>query len=320
MQIRNIVVPLDGSRLAEHALPHACSIARRSDANVHVVAILPGAGFLAPTEAAGLSVDVMRQAQDELYAYLDRVLARIRQEGYVRVTGEVRIDSPVDGILRTTRDYDADLVTITTHARGGFRRAWFGSVTDELTRRTHVPLLVLKAGEVVPADLTREPAADAVVVPLDGSRLAEAALEPALAFASLFRLPVTLLRVVQGPLSISPFMPVPPEAAGDLRDEAAGAEAYVEAVATELRHRGAVVRTVVVHDDSAASAIVACGTGALTVIATHGLGGVQRMLLGSVTDKVVRFADSPVVVVRPERATATPWSSNTNAAEHAAMS
>ncbi|HEX6588128.1 MAG TPA: universal stress protein [Longimicrobiales bacterium] len=319
MQIRNIVVPLDGSRLAEHALPHACSIARRSDASVHVVAILPGAGFLAPAEVAGVPVDVVRQSQDELDAYLERVLARIRQEGYVRVTGEIRIGSPVDGIMRTMRDYDADLVTITTHARGGFRRAWFGSVTDELTRRTHVPLLVLKAGEVAPADLTREPAADAVVVPLDGSRLAEAAIEPALAFAALFRLPVTLLRVVCGPFGISPFVPVPPEAAGDLRDEAAGAEAYVEAVAAELRLRGAVVRTVVVHDDSIASAIAACGTGALTVMATHGLSGMQRMLLGSVADKVVRFADSPVVVVRPERATATPWSSSTMAVKHPVM-
>ena len=302
MQIRNIVVPLDGSRLAEHALPYACAIARRANASLHVVAVLPGAGFLAPTEVAGLSVDVLKQAQDELYAYLDRVSTRVRHEGYVRVTGEVRIDSPVEGILGAIRERNADIVTITTHACGGFRRAWFGSVTDELTRRTHVPLLVLKAGEVVPADLTREPAADAVVVPLDGSRLAEAALEPALAFATLFRLPLTLLRIVRGPFGMSPLVPVPPEAAGDLRDEAAGAEAYLDAVAAELRRSGASVRTVVLHDDSIASAVVACGTGAVTVMATHGLGGMQRVLLGSVADKVVRLADSPVIVVRPERA------------------
>lgn len=108
-------------------------------------------------------------------------------------------------------------------------------------RRVGIRTTRRRSTEIFPAAIAAgsDPAPDAVVVPLDGSWLAEAALEPALALATLLGVPVRLLRLVSGPLSLSPWAAVPPEAASDLRDEAAGAEIYLAEVADRLRKRGA---------------------------------------------------------------------------------
>jgi nucleotide-binding universal stress UspA family protein len=132
-----------------------------------------------------------------------------------------------------------------------------------------------------------EPLVEEVVVPLDGSALAEQALGPALGLARLLEATCTLLRVVESSGS-------PAEAAQE------EARAYLERVAGRLRGEGLSVRPRVVVAPHAAEAILeqARGGGPIA-LATHGRGGLGRVLLGSVADKVIRGASAPVLVYRP---------------------
>jgi nucleotide-binding universal stress UspA family protein len=150
-----------------------------------------------------------------------------------------------------------------------------------------IPVLLVRPHEPAPGVLPEPLVEEEVVVPLDGSALAEQALGPALGLARLLEAGCTLLRVVESAGS-------PPKA---VREEA---RAYLEDVAGRLRGQGLSVRPRVVVAPHAAEAIIEQARGGgLIALATHGRGGLGRMLLGSVADKVIRGASVPVLVYRP---------------------
>jgi nucleotide-binding universal stress UspA family protein len=201
-----------------------------------------------------------------------------------------------------------DLVVLTTHGRGPLGRFWLGSVADALVRRLPVPALLVRPQEGAPA----AEAVRHILVPLDGSPLAEQILEPAAALAELTGAAVTLLRVV-GPVP-PPGAEVPDglieeavqqllEKTAELQERVnAGASQGLETAAARLRERGLVVQTRVAVADAPAPAILdaAREVGAdLIALATHGRRGLKRLLLGSVADKVVRGGTLPVLLLRP---------------------
>lgn len=306
MQIRNILVPLDGSRLAEHALPVAATLARQADACIRLVGITPGAGFMEPEDLPATTARMIRDAHERLERYLDGILVTLRRMGRVRVTGEARIDSPVEGILDAVRRRRADLVVMTSHGRGGFARAWLGSVADGILRNAPVPVLVIRAFSDAEADLAGHEAPSGLLVPLDGSAASEAVLPAAAALARAHDVPVTLLRVVTRPYQVPPAVPY-----GLVVDHAelvrrrTDAHAYLRQMPARLETQDVHVRTAVVEGDSVPEAIAehAAGHGDVMIaMATHGRGGVRRLLLGSVADKVLRTASQPVLLVRPPEA------------------
>jgi nucleotide-binding universal stress UspA family protein len=197
-----------------------------------------------------------------------------------------------------------DLVVMTTHGRGPFSRFWLGSVADEFLRRAPVPVLLVRPQETKP-DLGREPALRHVLVPLDGSPLAEQILGPAVSLGSLTRADYTLLRVVPPPMfgvyDAGGFA-ISPVEEPSLEEQRSHAEAYLDKVAERLRAKSLPVRTQVIVGRQPSEAILEeAQTQAIDLIAlaTHGLQGLQRLLLGSVADKVIRGASIPVLVYRP---------------------
>lgn len=190
--IRSILVPLDGSPLAEQALPIAQAIAERARCKlklvlVHEPLILPEPG------PAYTKVELaMLKANRE---YLKSVTARVRERLGKSVSSAVLRGLPVARTLATyIQELAPDLMVMTTHGRGGLRRAWLGSVTDQLIRSSEIPILVVRPGEEGAA----KPGAQLseLLIPLDGSPLAEAALEPAMELARLWDAEITLVQVV----------------------------------------------------------------------------------------------------------------------------
>ena len=180
--IHSIVVPLDGSSLAEHALPFAEALAQRANAKLKLVLIHAPNPQLEPGPEY-VKVELAMQKADR--EYLRSITGRLRVHLGRSVTSAVIRGAPVAQTLSVySREIGADLIVMTTHGRGGLRRAWLGSVADQLIRTSDVPLLVIRPGE----SGTAEPVAELreIVVPLDGSELAEAVLEPAAALARLW--------------------------------------------------------------------------------------------------------------------------------------
>lgn len=190
-----------------------------------------------------------------------------------------------DALVRYVDDHDIGIVVMTTHGRGGLERAWLGSTTDCMVRHCPAPVLLIR-----PSDATREvtPASDGVfnrlLVALDGSDIAEDALVAALGLGITEDASVVLMRAVSSP--------------NHAVDE------YLAGVARSTVLVGREVETRVVTDRDPASAIMETARALdadLIVMGTHGRGGLKRIIVGSVADKVVRGTHRAVLVNRGRR-------------------
>jgi nucleotide-binding universal stress UspA family protein len=297
---QSIVVPLDGSPLAEQAIPIAQAIAERARCKLKLVLIHEPLILMEPGPDY-TKVELAMQKADR--DYLKSVTARLRERLGRSVSSAVLQGIPIAQTLASyIRDLGADLVVMTTHGRGGLRRAWLGSVTDQLIRTSEIPVLVVRPGEEGAA----KPGAELteILVALDGSSLAEAALEPATELARLWDAEVSLVQVVRPIILASgPHLTFPSgysDQVTAIRRESA--QDYIKDVAERVRESGVRSTGVVVIGGAVPETLIDLAAPervSLMAVATHGLGGVKRLVLGSVADKLVRAANVPVLVVRP---------------------
>jgi nucleotide-binding universal stress UspA family protein len=220
------------------------------------------------------------------------------------VVGHV-LEGPVaESVLEFVIARGIDLVVMTTHGRGAFSRFWLGSVTDELARRLPVPMLLVRPGQAGEAP-DKVPDLRHILIPLDGTAVAEQVLLPATEVGSLTQADYTLLRVVP-PATVIGF-----DAAGVAmggftppaeENLALEARDYLDRVAARLRSQGHPVSTAIAIGQPPALAILAEAQDRgmdLVAMETHGRKGLTRLMLGSVADKVVRGSPLPVLVHRP---------------------
>ena len=298
--MKTILVPLDGSSLAEQAIPLAQAIAERGRCKLKLVLVHQPNLFAVPGPAYPKVELAMQKADRE---YLKIVTSRLRDRlGRSVSSAVIQGTSVAQTLAEYVSELGADLVVMTTHGRGGIRRAWLGSVTDQLIRRLEVPLIAVRATE--PTEQPRPVSINEILVPLDGSELAEAALEPAAAIARLWDAEVSLVQIVY-PVSLAFDAPLsfPTPVDSELTEmRRNAAEDYVRDLARRLREQGIRASGIAVMGGSAAGALLDLARPekvGLLAMTTHGRGGITRALLGSVADKLVRAAEVPVLVVRP---------------------
>jgi nucleotide-binding universal stress UspA family protein len=236
-------------------------------------------------------------------AYLESARQRLAATGEPKTTLAL-LDEPVAATLAgyvTARAID--LVVMTTHGRGGFSRLWLGSIADALVRHSCVPVLLIRPQETLP-ELEAPIRMRRILVPLDESRRSEQILAPAVELSRLLQAELRLLQVVQ-PLVLRGYAPLAYVEQVDTRATerlCRTAEQRLEQLAARLRSEGVPVQTVVIVDPQPAGAILRAATAPeidLVAMATHGRGGLRRLLLGSVADKVLRGAARPVLISRP---------------------
>jgi nucleotide-binding universal stress UspA family protein len=300
VRLQSILVPLDGSELAEQAITIAQEITERARCKLKLVLVHDRVILMKPgKEYTRLELAMQKADRD----YLKSVTARVRERLGRTVSSAVLQDLPVvETLARYIREAGADLVVMTTHGRGGLRRAWLGSVTDQLIRSAEVPVLVVRPDEAGAARPV--PEWGEILVALDGSPLAEAALEPAIELAKLWDAELSLVQVVP-PITTDtgPHLTFPSsyaEHATAMRRDAA--DDYIRDVAERVRESGVRSSGVAVIGSTVPETLIELADPeriGLLVLATHGLGGLRRMVLGSVADKMVRAARVPILVVRP---------------------
>lgn len=295
---RVIMVPLDGSRFAESALPLALAASRRTGAGLHLVTVQEPIPSFAYDEWENAAEDWSRE-------YLTNVVERIRPRAGGEVTAALLAGHVVEVLEKEAEARAADLVVMATHGRGAFSRAWLGSVADAFLHHTRRSLLLVRPAE---GDDEPDVAADfapaRILVPLDGTELSESVLERAAAFGGLFGSAFHLVRVVPYPMQFSsPYLPHTMQMNQQFVTEAKEAAlAYLEGHAQRLRDQGHAVDLAVVvvaqpgHGILAEMEDAACD---MMAMATHGRGGLSRAILGSTADKVVRGSHVPVLLHRP---------------------
>lgn len=305
---RSILVPLDGSRLSEQALPLALAIAERAKAKLRLVLVhrLPAIPLSAEGRRVYVSLELAARKSEK--AYLKTFTDQIRNQSTSLAITSTTLTGPVAGTLSEyIHESKTDLVVMTSRGQGGLRRLWLGSVADAMIRGSPVPILLVRPEENPSPRPVLENLRQ-ILIPLDGSALAEAIIDPAKALASLAGAELMLVEVIQPLASPLESLSAAPsrfdvELTTLRRKEA---DNYLGNLTEECLKAGvkttysAPLGTNVAHTilELAESPLVG-----MMALATHGRGGVKRLALGSVADKVVRAAPRPILVYRPPRRT-----------------
>lgn len=302
----SLLVPLDGSRFGERALPYALALARATGVPIHLTHVHvphPPDHLLAATQYQYEGVNMAEydaRDREEERKYLDGVANRVREQ----VPSEVRValleGELVCAIEAYAGEQRAGLVVMSTHGRTGASRIWLGSKADELVRHTHLPLVLVPPGHEI-EEVEGQATLDHLLVALDGSPMAEKVLETALSIAKAMNARVTLLHVVSPHVTLGARVyPLP---SGHLGDRMNKAREYLSTVVERLSDRALSVEPLVVEKAIPARAILDVARerdARLVAVATHGYRRMSRAILGSVADKVLRGSESPILVHRPE--------------------
>jgi nucleotide-binding universal stress UspA family protein len=295
---RSVLLPLDGSALADRALPFAGHLARAAGGRLIVVrAHLPEDDLELRVENPNSSpVERMQSERGMAEDEFGSACKRLREDG-LDVEPHFVEGAAADVIYETARAQRASVIVMSTHGRGGFGRWLYGSVADQVLRRVPVPvLLVPSACNQHWADNNMQ----RVVVPLDGSAVAADALVPARDLAAALGGGMLLLTVVE----LTAAYPHHSIALGDERrlvEEERAAQYLCEVAAGLGAPNAPPVTTRIAYGDAAAQiCAVAREVGAAAIaMASHGRGVIERVLLGSVTTSTVHKSSVPVLVYRP---------------------
>jgi nucleotide-binding universal stress UspA family protein len=298
--LKNILVPLDGSTLAEDALPYACALSIPTAARLTLLQVV---------HASALSVSSQATRQRDAIEAVERYVAGhatdLRQRGF-----EIATVTPFGGnawewIVEEAASRDADLVVMATHGRTGPGHWILGSVAEAVLARCPVPVLLVRAWQQ-PKTMLLLQDQPRVLVPLDGSEFAETVLPAAVALADDLGAALVLTRIE----------PIPHEnlrgedgrvlAYIDQQEEnlRGAAQSYLEQVTMRLRAQqwDLKIETHVRLDEPSAGIAAAAEAvdAALVMMATHGRTGVQRARLGSVAGQTLRAGTIPLVLVGPQ--------------------
>ncbi len=297
----NILVPLDGSKTAECALPLVRALARRLGIGVELFSAIDLREISRDVSAAeGLFIDRLLEDESRHSAdYLSKVAKSI---GPGAVKTRCETGDAAETIIEAAVAEKNSLIVMATHGRSGLNRFLLGSVAEKILRASTNPLLLVKATEGM--DTEGEAPLTSIVVPLDGSELAEGVLPPVTELARKMDLEIVLMRAYAipygaysagegfyDPVHLEAFLKI-------LKDETFD---YLNKKVDELKRRGVTQVSFVAKEGLSADEIIkfARETPAnLVAMSSHGRSGIKRWVLGSVTETVVRHSGDPVLVLR----------------------
>jgi nucleotide-binding universal stress UspA family protein len=297
-----LFVPLDNSSLAEQALPTAQSLAKIAGAALELVYVHEPEAFGGYADEA---VHAARRSTEE--SYVRAMADEIRNGTGVTVHGHLATGVPADAICASAQEMGADLIVMTTHGRTGFNRAWIGSVADAVVREASIPVLLLRPRDMQSGMKEALPL-KRVLVSVDGSTNSERILESAAALAKCLDGRIIVVEVVAPIPLMIPDATLAYTTLPAISD-AEATEAVVRAaigrlggLSSRLHQLGVLnVETYVKVSRFPAQAIIdAARLHSADVIAMTTTGrGASRLLIGSVTDKVMRATHLPLLLHRP---------------------
>jgi nucleotide-binding universal stress UspA family protein len=297
-----ILVPLDGSSLAERALSCAATLARGLPAElvlIRAIQIPPDILELLDESTPKLNA-IVAQLETVANDYLSALVEQLGETG-LDARHTVQRGSAAEAILNYAEQARIDQIVMATHGYSGIKRWTHGSVAERVLQAARVPLLLVRVSE---EDLTkdwRQPmACRRILVPLDGSPLAEQILPTVTVVARALDAKLILFRVpiaqVSSWVTGEPYLPM----MGILETAEEAAQAYLSAVARRLGKEGLDV-TVAMSIGAVADCIIEYAETHdidLITMCTHGRTGLARWALGSVADRVLRAGSTPILLIR----------------------
>lgn len=299
---KRILVPLDGSKVADAVIPYVREIADSLKSHVELL------GVLEPVLAG-----VHDYVDSKYHVSVEDALRKQTEEGLKaasayfngtpgKVTTKIVSGIAAEKIVEEANGEQSTLIAMATHGRSGIGRWAMGSVADKVLHTTTNPMLVVRGSEDKPMAASGH--FKNIIVPLDGSPVAEQALNTAAALAVPMKLKVTLVRVTPPAASYYQYAEIPSVNFGQFAEQVdKEALAYLDTAQQKLKRDGvSQIEKLLLHGNPAGVIIDEAKKmpGSLVIMTTHGLSGVKRAILGSVADKVVTESDRPVLMVRAQ--------------------
>jgi nucleotide-binding universal stress UspA family protein len=298
-----VLVPLDGSSLAEQALPCAMALGRGLPAELvlfHAVSIPSDAREI--LDNAGRDTDVLREhLEAKAEAYLDKVAGQLQDAG-MGVHQVIRHGAAAEAIVDYAEQAGIWQIVMATHGYTGATRWTHGSVAERVLQSASVPVLMVRTLADEAGTRLEPMRCRRILVPLDGSTTAEQVLPPATSIAKAMGAEMILLRIsivhVSGWYTGEWFEPL----VGDLETANHYAKEYLNRVASDLTRQGIKASTAVKIGVVAESIVSYAEAQHIDLIAmcTHGRTGLARWILGSVADRVLRAGHVPILLVRAQ--------------------
>jgi nucleotide-binding universal stress UspA family protein len=285
--MKRILVPLDGSPLAEAILPVAEEWAKEEEAEVILLRAV-----LAHHLPGGDATEAEVHAVGEGEAYLKAVAERLERRGLTRARWVVWYDEPAKAIAEAVARDEVDLIAMATHGRSGLSRLLLGSVAEAVVRSSRVPVLLLRGQSAWKPWVTGK-----ILVPLDGSETSEAILPVVERLAGPRDLTISLLEVIE-PLQVGGEASLRLEEMIPFKREEA--ERHLTKAAEPLRDKGVRVEWAIRFGKAAETIGAFAGQQRADLIAmvTHGRWGLERFFFGSVAAGVLRSASVPVLLFK----------------------
>jgi nucleotide-binding universal stress UspA family protein len=292
-----ILVPLDGSALAEQVLPHLQRLAAPTETTLVLVNVItPMPYTMTPMTSIGyVPPDFFTYPRSTAEAYIVEQQQQLQALGF-RVETHIVEGDVAANIVRVAAETHVDLIAMTTHGRAGFVRWALGSVAEQVVCETPLPVFLVRETTTLSSDKFHR-----ILVPLDGSPLAEQALPEAVALAQATGAELLLLQVIQtlDEENERILFKNKAEAQASFVQWQTSAETYLQQVAQPIQTQGVVCVCRAVAGNVVETIINTAETAGidLLVISTHGRSGLGHWFYGSVTNKVLRGVSCPLLVI-----------------------
>jgi nucleotide-binding universal stress UspA family protein len=316
---KRILVPLDGSERAEQAIPVAARIAHATAGSIVLLQVVEQATEydMYPAQLTIAASQEVETAVTKATDYLTSVMQKDELEG-VGIQIEVLTGAVAPMIATFAQSTSADMIVMCSHGYTGFKRWFLGSVTDVVTRSATVPVLVLREGGILPTDMFQNGGSLHALVMVDGSPLSEAVIEPTAhlvaALASPAQGTLHFLRIVDFPATYGYGKSQAGFSMEFIGHEEQAATAYLTSLMEHLQKGSvahlnlALTASVIASSDVAHSIIEASESTddsyALLAMSTHGRSGWKRLVIGSITQRVMHSTKLPLFVVHPQQSAA----------------
>lgn len=293
MAYQKILVPLDGSEVAEKALPYARSIAKLKNSKLTLFAV---------------SLSIFVERRDRLFlSYLEVNADNLNAEG-IETTTAIGSGDVAEQIIKYADNNKIDLIVMATHGYSGAKRWMFGSTTQKVLYGTSIPVLLIKSkSPIVSTEFNR------IVVPVDGSPFSESTFPYVIELARDTDKEVLLLHICEPPVVPSygsrPINEKWKKYRDEMWDEVEKlSDTYLDKIMADMKKERVKVTSRIVKAQTGEVAKTILQTSVeenidLTIIATQGRGGVNRLVYGSVTNKIVEESPQPVILIRPAPST-----------------
>jgi len=291
MSLKRIAVPLDGSELAERALAPSLALAMAISAKLFIIRVAIPLSLNLDPKFYQRSNELR---QDEAQRYLHSINSRLTSS-QANIETQLLVGRAARSIINFAQEKEIDLIVMSSHGRSGVNRWIYGSVADKVLHNAPCAKVIIHPQAIIePFSINR------ILVPLDGSSIAEQALEPALALAEAVSAELIFLRVTTVPHIV--IQPVPGWPGLDAVMEAAEQEAnaYLQGVQAAMGDSPVSTSTRITTGFAAESIIDIADNQQvdLIVMCSHGCSGIERWVFGSVAEKVLRGANCVTLVIR----------------------